>query len=352
MYSFEAQNVTEALQKGLEHLLRDGITEQSRNGPVIVAPGPVCTEYVAPRNRVLYSATRDANCFFHFFESLWMLNGDNDIEFPCYFASTYGQYSDDGKTMWDAYGHRWRNFFGWDQLNAVVEELKANPASRRCVIAMWNADASDHINPIWTSKAGVCYHDDFGVATNGGKAVPCNTHAYVDTRGGKLNLTICNRSNDALFGCYGANMVHMSFLAEYLAMRVGVPVGVYRQFSNNLHAYTDVFDRVRMEVIINECYEALEQPLPESGPALEPGFDDDLKLFMPWARSLIRGEDDDLSCDALQTEFFKGVAVPLFDAWYWRKQKVPVKDQLETLKQCTAPDWRKAAEEWIQRRIK
>ena len=351
MYSFVARNVNEALQKGLEHLLNSGVEEQSRNGPVLVAPEPVCTEYVNPRQRVLYSPTRDANPWFHMMEALWMLAGDNDIEFPCYFASTYGQYSDDGKTMWDSYGWRWRGFFGWDQVEAIIKELKDHPESRRCVLSMWSPM---HVQNAlqYPSEGSWPANDDFTVATHGGKCVPCNTTAYVDLRGGVLNMTVCNRSNDAIFGCYGANVVHMSFLAEYFAMRLGAPLGVYRQFSNNLHAYTNVFDRAKMERIVTECYEILDRPLPPTGPALELDFDEDLKIFMPWARALIRGEDDDLSCDALQTEFFKDVAVPLFDVWYWRKQKVDVRGQLEALEKCKASDWRVAAEEWIKRRVK
>lgn len=36
---------------------------------------------------------------------------------------------------------RWRKFFGYDQLDWIVEELTANPDTRRCVLSMWDPGA-------------------------------------------------------------------------------------------------------------------------------------------------------------------------------------------------------------------
>jgi hypothetical protein len=369
VYSFEALTVHEALQYSIEYLLHTGVEEQSRFGPVIAVPHPVCIEFLNPRERVLYPVSRDANCFFHFFEALWMLSGDNDIEFPGYFNSAYAQFSDDGgKTMWDAYGWRWRAFFGWDQIEAIVAELRAKPESRRCVLSMWNSAPSQGTPgkdagalPYLVLDGHAAASDDFYVATHGGKAVPCNTHAYVDTRGGRLNLTVLNRSNDLMLGMLGANIVHMSFLAEYLAMRIGVPLGVYRQFTNNMHSYIAKYSREQLGVIASECAELLDgEPLPAMGPALEPGFDEDLALFMPWARlviqqSALKWEEAEAweNPPALKTQFMDEVALPMFLAWYFRKQKCEAEmwQCLNDL-EVTAPDWGRACREWVLRRKK
>lgn len=356
MYSFKTPDVNDALQRGIEHLLREGVTETSRNGPVLVAPEPVCTEYTNPRARVLLSPARDANPFFHFFEALWFLTGDNAIEFPCYFNKGYGDYSDDGRTMWDAYGWRWRRFFGWDQLEAIIAELREHPDSRRCVLSMWNAGPWEG-DESWGRDPNARH--DFYVATHGGKAVPCNTHCYLDLRGGRLNMTVCNRSNDALFGCYGANMVHMSVTQEYVAMRLGAPLGVYRQFSNNLHVYTEKFPRAALEQIAHEC-DTLGRT-PEPGPAMEEGFDADLAAFMPWALQVVRESGarwEDVHAwenpPALKTEFMREVALPMFFAWYWRKQKECEQEMWTCLSdlESVAPDWGRACSEWIERRRK
>lgn len=358
MFTYSIGDVNQALQIGLDHLLMAGVEETSRNGSVIVAPEPVGITYLNPRRRVLLSPTRDSNPFFSFFESLWMLAGNNDIEFPCYFNSTYGQFSDDGKTMHDAYGYRWRNFFGWDQLEAIVQELRNNPTSRRCVLSMWNGMSTNEMSePV---------RDDFDVAISGGKAVPCNTHAYFAIRNGELNMTVCNRSNDAVWGAFGANAVHFSFLLEYMAMRVGVPMGGYCQITNNLHVYTDKFDRAKLDLIARESnLHVSGVKLPDLGPTLETGFDDDLKLFMEWARKLIRAEvppttvemggalppswELALDIPELDTEFMSSVAAPMLLAWVYRKWK-DYYSMSACLSGIEAGDWRTACEEWIERR--
>ena len=75
---------------------------------------------------------------------------------------------------------------------------------------------------------------------------PCNTQIYFWSRNGKLNMTVANRSNDMIWGAYGANAVHMSFLQEYVASMCGVKCGIYTQFTHNLHAYLDTLKTLKI----------------------------------------------------------------------------------------------------------
>jgi len=156
MHVIKVPNVQAALPAGLRYLEMYGIQRDSRAGPVVVAPGPVTTQYTRPRERVIFWPERDANPFFHFFESLWMLAGRNDIAFLTQFVARMKQFSDDGVTQHGAYGHRWMHHFelareeiddgishGWmediDQVASIVNMLKRNPEERRCVLQMWDA---------------------------------------------------------------------------------------------------------------------------------------------------------------------------------------------------------------------
>src|ERR1035437_10077843 len=121
MKVLEVRNVNDALAAGLQYLIAEGLPEKSRNGPVLVAPSPVTTVYLKPLERVLYSATRDANPFFHLMEgAVWMLDGRNDITFLVQFVKQFAAYSDDGVTARGAYGHRWIHWFGYNQLEVIV----------------------------------------------------------------------------------------------------------------------------------------------------------------------------------------------------------------------------------------
>lgn len=231
MKVLECYNVNDALYNGLSHLALHGARHSSRNGEVLVAPGPVCTVYRHPQQRVLFSPLRDANPFFHFLESMWMLAGRNDVAFPARYATQMSAYTDDGVTLNGAYGHRWRVYFGYDQLRIIIDELRANPQSRRCVLSMWDGGAPG------ADERTQDFGGDLHKAASGSRDVPCNTHAYFDAASGVLNMTVCCRSNDAIWGAHGANAVHFSVLQEYAAAAAGLPVGVLYQFSNNYHVY-------------------------------------------------------------------------------------------------------------------
>lgn len=228
----EYRNVNEAFRVLTESIHKgyiDTKASPSRYGDVLRMKEPVTITYTHPRERVLFNTVRDGNPFFHLFESLWMLAGRNDLAPIVYYNARMAEFSDDGGvTQPDAYGYRWRQHFDWDQLPPIIAELKKDNTSRRVVLQMWDAGV---ISDQWLGL-------DFYRATHGGKGVPCNVCAMFDIVDGNLDMTVINRSNDLIWGTLGANVVHFSFLQEYLACCIGVEVGVYNQFSNNQHVYT------------------------------------------------------------------------------------------------------------------
>jgi hypothetical protein len=225
MKIIEVPNVHVALPRGLSLLRTYGQARGNRNeetmGKAIVAPWPVTTVYTRPTERVMLHPERDANPFFHLYESLWMLQGRNDVKPLLRYAKQMAEFSDNGVELYGAYGFRWRRHIGEDQLTLIIDRLRKNPEDRRCVLQMWDA------------------RFDLGFD---GKDVPCNTIATFQ-RGfeGELNLDVFCRSNDIIWGAYGANAVHFSFLLEYMAAGIGCKVGVYRQHSVNYHAYEKTF---------------------------------------------------------------------------------------------------------------
>lgn len=336
IYCINVRNVNQALAQGLRWLATRGQADDSRNGDVLVSPMPVITCYNRPDERVLFSPLRDANPFFHFMEAIWMLAGRNDIAFLTQFNKRYAEYSDDGQIAWGAYGWRWRGFFGYDQLPIIINELRANPQSRRCVLSMWQP----------SSDPGV---PDLTTAMNGGKDVPCNTNIFFRIRkdqdlGPVLDMQVNNRSNDVIWGAYGANAVHMTILHEFVAHAVGVGVGRHYQSSWNFHAYTNIYpaegyQRLAEDALLHDYYTAREsKSLPLFGAAER------------WEDILSECE---LFCDgeseACTSRIIQGIAVPMLDAWRLHKAK----DYAHAVPACakiTAPDWRKACTAWIERR--
>lgn len=341
-----ASSVSEALNEALYKVQQVGIREDSRNGAVLVMPTPVTTVYYKPQNRVLFSPMRDANPFFHLFESLWMLGGRNDLLFPMLFNKRFREYSDDGSSIWGAYGWRWRKFFGYDQLEAIALELKRNPNSRRAVLSMWNAaDLDERTGPNGGSSS------DLFVAIDGGKDVPCNTHAYFDCRGGVLNMTVCNRSNDMLWGCYGANAVHFSILQEYMAAKIGVPMGVYRQVSNNLHLYTDIVSEDTILHLADDALRTCRYTTTHKDCGTMPLIDCSLDLWHVDLEYFLTRNGIHNEHSKWHSKFIGEVAVPMYLAHdAWRNKQYD--EAVEHASRIVAWDWRIACLEWLDRRRK
>lgn len=229
MRIIRTRNVHTALVEGVSLLNAEGVRRGSRNGAVRVAPWPVVTEYHHPWEKVGFWPQRDTNIAFLIYEAFWMLLGRNDIEPLTRYIKGFGRYSDDGKTQHGAYGHRWRERFGFDQLPVIIDNLQTNMEDRRCVLTMFQAG----IDLVGAKRIGCPPTKD----------VPCNIAATLQRdENGRLDLTVFNRSNDIIWGAYFANAFHFGCLLEYLAAYIDCPVGIYRQISVNYHAYDETFD--------------------------------------------------------------------------------------------------------------
>lgn len=331
------RGVNPALDELGHYLAVAGVEETSRNGPVLVSPEPVTLIYTEPRERVLFSPLRDANPWLHFMESLGFLAGRADVDWYAYFAKRMRDYSDDGKELYGSYGRRWRSWFGYDQLDWIVLGLQCNPNSRREVLTMWDPGSLDDNEEPRVGSG------DLYVGGHGGRDVPCNTHAYFDLRGGSLNMTVLNRSNDALWGMLGANAVHFSVLLEYMAAWLKVPVGRYVQFSNNVHVYPANLPRgetvysLAVDAGITDAYRHDHaRPFPLVNTDLDT-WDRELEQFMAYP-----------SYRNFEDVFFSTVALPMYAAWKERKEKRG--SGLDWARLIAAPDWRRACVEWILRR--
>lgn len=355
----------------------------SRNGEVGMVEEPVIVTYEKPLERVLFNPARDANPFFHLYEALWMLAGRNDVAPLVYYAKKIKEYSDDGETLNGAYGYRWRNATAYlgndddmrvDQLNVIIDHLKHNPSSRRAVLQMWNVE--DDLLKTDSSK-DVCCNTCVYFAVEQGMCLHCNGKSVINQWpepcpkcGGKphdqprrLNMTVCNRSNDLVWGMLGANVVHFSFLQEYLAAHLGLEVGVYNQMTNNLHYYSSnwqpekwlaepVHDYYGYGIVHKSGHKvdwSKDKPISclyslVKDPAV---FDRELPRFVERFSGKLPAED--LAVD-WEEPFFAEVAQPMLIACACHK----IKDDhsaFQGIDMIEADDWKRAAYEWLNRRV-
>lgn len=289
--------------------------EETRNGIALVWQVPVLVCNAAPYRRVLFDPIRNANPFLHYMEAIWMLAGSNDAHFLVRFSQQFREYSDNGSTLHGAYGHRWRSHFGQDQIDSVIHQLKKNPSSRRIVLSMWDPRVD---------------MESFS------KDLPCNTHIYFRVVDRKLTMTVCNRSNDLVWGMMGANIVHMSILQEYIANSVQMEPGPLYQFTNNLHVYKGWEHKWREPwdhwyELNPMCRRHKFSPVNLDIDEAERFLDEGVHANFPYRSRILRDN-----------------AIPMFDAWLtYKNNDLPLAKHIAS--RIYDDDWKHACVEWLTR---
>lgn len=185
-----------------------------------------------PRNRLIVSPTRAVNYGFAVGELCWYLRGDNDLDTMCYYNKRMSQFSNDGQTINSAYGNRifktrWyasNDMMDVSQFDNIIDELKADPHSRRAVI---------HINEP---------HDLWHAVKNGSKDVPCTMSLQFLIRDRRLHMHALMRSNDVVWGL-PYDVFSFTALQEAIMLTLqaaDVPVddlGSYHHTVGSLHVY-------------------------------------------------------------------------------------------------------------------
>jgi len=372
--------------------------QPSRYGEVLQVDEPVTVTYSNPRERVLLNEARDANPFFHLYESLWMLAGRNDVASLAFYNSRMPEFSDNGHTFNGAYGHRWRyatrtapfTFIDGhgggghkervDQLDLIVKHLQDQPHSRRAVLQMWNVaddllkvgepcpDRDEH-----ESECPICNNTGY---TNYSKDVCCNVVATFQLRGKPgewhpemgvnpntapadpaqrvLDLTVFNRSNDMIWGMLGANAVQFSVLQEYVAARLGVGVGRYNQITANMHVYTNTWKPQEWLEAENAHHGMSPEEDPMPLVANPEAFERQLPEFVEQFAGVLRPNGH------VWSEPFLGrVAAPMLRVFelYKTSRRLDASERVSYMKRAlqeaeTVADslWKQAAVGWLERR--
>lgn len=352
MKVINATDVNDALPRGLAMLRDEGTWQDSRAGRVLVLPTPLTTVYHDPRRRVLFDSARDANPFFHLFEALWILAGRKDVETLAWFNERMRDFSDNGEEFHAPYGYRLRKQ-SMDQVGIACGMLKENRNDRRAVLQIWSAAL------------------DLGFQ---GKDIPCNDMVFLrcvedETLNGghthRLDITVSNRSNDAIWGAYGANAVQFSVLQEYMVAHIGCAVGKYYQVSNNFHAYesnpyltkwikANPFGGHAPAEEVPYASGAVETtPLVAVGETVS-DFDTDLRMLFHFADSYESRAEFAHAVVAtrtvFRTEFFKSTVTNMLQIHDLHKGGVVPWDTVKIPNNWRRCDWLSAGIAWINRR--
>lgn len=292
------------------------IKEDTMRGKVLSMTIPTFLRLENPTERVLFDAVRNANPFFHVMEFIWMMAGGRSVNWIKQFNSNYAKSADKNGLVNGAYGYRWIRHFGVNQIVEIIKIFEKAPNSRRAILAMW--DPTDDLGT---------EHNDY----------PCNTHIYFRIQHGMLEMTVCNRSNDVIWGALGANVVHMTMLQEIIAAELKIEIGCYQVFTNNLHIYEDMpnFKNIFDGGTIRDDRYPLEHSRLMS--------DVSLAQFLLDCEAFVGGYWNNI-----KSHWLLATARPIYLSYMERKDKSS--GGVAHANQIEASDWRIACTEWIQRK--
>lgn len=213
----QGHTVDDLLKKTFKEILDNGTEAHPTKGKTKELSG-VLLKLTDPLGRL--SRTEGKGTIFSCLgELLWYLSGSNKLDQIEYYIQNYSKYSDDGKTIFGAYGPK---LFGAEgQIPSIILALQRQSSTRKAVVQLFSS--SD-------IKA---QHKD----------IPCTCTLQFLIRGGKLSLYTTMRSNDAFRGL-PHDIFAFTMLQELVARKLELPIGEYGHYATSLHIYIDDLDKI------------------------------------------------------------------------------------------------------------
>lgn len=206
-------------------------------------------------------------------ELLWFLKGETNIQYL----------KENGVSIWDewateegelgpVYGKQWRSWEGpagetVDQITQVIEEIRANPDSRRLVVSAWNPTVLPDVSmsPVENAK-------------NNKQALPpchCLFQFYVSE--GKLSCQLYQRSADVFLGV-PFNIASYALLTMMMAQVTGLEPGDFVHTFGDVHLYLNHQEQAELQL----SREPKSLPTMKLNPEIKSIFDftfDDFELM-------------------------------------------------------------------------
>ena len=199
-----------------------------------------------PIERVCYEKARKANLVFQYAEFLWYLSGSDQLDFISYYAKGIKKFSKDGvRLTGTAYGTKLRGSYfqnHMDQIETVIELLKAEPDTKRAVISIFQPqellDFDSNID------------------------VSCTLSIQYMIRDKKLISIVNMRANDMFLGII-SDVFSFTMLQEYIANRLGIEVGEYYHVVGSSHIYEQNWGITEKIIQCNKKYADYQMKFPK-----------------------------------------------------------------------------------------
>ena len=191
------------------------------------------------------------------YELLWFLRGETNIAYlKEHGVRIWDEWADANGELGPVYGKQWRSWEGAngetiDQISEVIEQIKANPDSRRLIVNAWNVADLPKM-----------------------ALMPCHTMFQFYVANGKLSCQLYQRSADVFLGV-PFNIASYALLTLMMAQVCGLEDGEFIHTFGDVHIYNNHLEQVKLQ-LSRDPY-----PLPtmKLNPAVKNIFDFDYQDF-------------------------------------------------------------------------
>jgi len=160
------------------------------------------------------------------YELLWFLRGDSNIAYlQAHGVRIWNEWADEHGDLGPVYGRQWRS---WptadgrtiDQISQVVEQIAANPNSRRLIVSAWNVGDVERM-----------------------ALPPCHCFFQFYVAEGRLSCQLYQRSADIFLGV-PFNIASYALLTMMVAQVSGLAPGEFVHTFGDAHLYLNHLDQV------------------------------------------------------------------------------------------------------------
>ena len=164
------------------------------------------------------------------YELLWFIRGETNVRWLQERGVTiWDEWADENGDLGPVYGSQWRS---WpapdgrhiDQLQNVIDQIRAKPDSRRHIVSAWNPAEVDNM-----------------------ALPPCHALFQFYVADGKLSCQLYQRSADTFLGV-PFNIASYALLTHMVAQVTGLGVGDFVHTLGDAHIYSNHFEQARLQL--------------------------------------------------------------------------------------------------------
>jgi thymidylate synthase len=213
----------------MQHILDNGVAQADRTGVGTLSVFGHQMRFDLANGFPLLT-TKKVHIRSIFIELLWFLNGDTNVKWlQDNKVSIWDEWADEKGDLGPVYGKQWRKWEtadgrSVDQIKLLVDQIKANPASRRQIVTAWNPGEIDRM-----------------------ALAPCHCLFQTHVANGKLSLQLYQRSADVFLGV-PFNIASYALLTHILAQQCGLEVGEFIWTGGDTHLYTNHVEQARLQL--------------------------------------------------------------------------------------------------------